>query len=250
MDQKREIEDAVSHFHQPQDGYRFSADSILLADFVDISNRKNVADLGAGCGVVGLCALEKSSVHTTTNLRRSIAPLEHKSPQGLKTAPGPASAMMPRQGPERFYFIEREKTMLESLARNLALYQPRTSVRLVLMERDWRDLSPADFGGPLDYIMANPPYFPLKGSRPSRNPGRDAARREVHGGLADLVAAIGRLLAPDGLAALVLPPGRENDLRKALSENGLEIRSGQKAPAGKTPDLWLLGRSNYSAAAD
>ena len=40
-------------FRQPKDGYRFSIDSVLLADFASLSSGP-IADLGAGCGVISV----------------------------------------------------------------------------------------------------------------------------------------------------------------------------------------------------
>ena len=42
---------------QPQSGYRFSLDSLLLASFVNPGRRHVGVDLGCGCGVVGLALL-------------------------------------------------------------------------------------------------------------------------------------------------------------------------------------------------
>lgn len=212
MDQKRRLKsalqfDAINHFHQPEAGYRFSTDSILLADFADIFDGAKMADLGAGCGVVGLCALEKKKAVQSG----------------------------------RLFFVEREKSFLDSLEKNLALYQPRTLVELSILAADWRELEPRDFGGPLDRIMVNPPYFPLKSGRPSPKAGREAGRRELHGGLADLCRAISRLLAPDGRADLILPAGRTNELLGLIEAQGLAIETSGQAGAGSPPPvLWRL----------
>ncbi len=37
---------------QAKDGYRFSLDPVLLADFVTLRNGERVLDLGTGCGVL------------------------------------------------------------------------------------------------------------------------------------------------------------------------------------------------------
>lgn len=180
--------DAVLNFHQPPDGYRFSVDSILLADFVAAPAAKSAADFGAGCGVVGLCALEKGRC------------------PGLK----------------RMYFIEREPELLTSLEQNVALYRPRTAVELVVLAADWRELRVEDFDGGLDYAMANPPYYPLGTGRTGSRPTVEAARREIHGGLEELIAALNRLLDPDGRLALVLPARRRTELVELFSKYNLE----------------------------
>jgi tRNA1Val (adenine37-N6)-methyltransferase len=182
------IFDAIHNFHQPENAYRFSADSIILAEFVEAAGAARLADLGAGCGIVGLSALEKGRAPAARD----------------------------------YFFVEVNSGCMEALAANLALYQPRTRARLHPVNGDWRSLNPDDFGGPLDYIMVNPPYFPQGSGRPSQNPGSNAARHEIHGGLPDLCAAIARLLAPKGRAALMMPIKREAELLGALKANGLE----------------------------
>lgn len=190
--------DAVVDFHQPPDGYRFSADSILLADFVSAPEAVSVADFGAGCGVVGLCALEKGRL------------------PGLK----------------KMFFVERQPDLLACLEKNLALYQPRTAVELILISADWRELTGADFGGGLDYAMANPPYYPLGTGRTGPRPTVEAARRELHGSLGELIAAVARILNLGGQMALVLPARRQGELLELMSKCSLEATRQQMA--GKT----------------
>lgn len=190
--------DAIDNFYQPENGYRFSADSIILAEFAEAPQAARLADLGAGCGIVGLAALEKGRC--------------------------PAA--------KDFFFVEICPDFMKPLEANLALYQPRTMAKLHPVNRDWRALSPEDFSGPLDYILVNPPYFPQGSGRPSPNPATNAAKREIHGDLNDLCAALARLLAPQGRAALTLPVGREKDLLAALQNNALEeVRSSR--PEGR-----------------
>ena len=193
--------DAVENFCQPERGYRFSADSVLLAEFVEARGLERVADFGAGCGVVGLCALEKGRA------------------AGIGT----------------LFFVEREPEFRESLDKNVALYQKRTPTELIVVQSDWRDLTLERFGGPLDYVMANPPYFPAGSGRPNRSPSVNAARRETYGGLEDLVKTLARLLIPEGRAALMLPAARKGELLQVLREHHFRlerleiVRSG---PAG------------------
>jgi tRNA1Val (adenine37-N6)-methyltransferase len=42
---------------QPEGGYRFSLDSLLLASFVNVTRGQRGVDLGCGCGVIGLALL-------------------------------------------------------------------------------------------------------------------------------------------------------------------------------------------------
>lgn len=178
MGRNLRIADAVEHFHQPKNGYRSSADSILLADFVSVKRGERVADFGAGCGVVGLSALEKGRVRSVKQL----------------------------------FFVEREPVILGCLRENMSLYQPRTATELLMVPADWRKLTVDDFGGELDYVMVNPPYFGKNDGRLSPCPAVEAGRREIYGNLSDLIQCISLILASTGRVALVLPARRKEEL--------------------------------------
>ena len=198
--------DAVVDFHQPKD-YGFTSDSILLAKFADFSGVGRAADFGAGCGIVGLCALENSVDHLI----------------------------------KRMFFVEAEPGFFEFLDKNLALYESRCQTALTSLKSDWRCLSKGDFDGPLDCILCNPPYFPLEEGRSSPSPLRDSARRERRGNLADLVAKCAELLTAKGRLALTLPFGRGAELESLLTRHGFAKRRAQAAwHKGGKPRLLLL----------
>ena len=202
-------EDAVWRFHQPEWGYRFTEDALVLARFVDLAGARRAADFGAGCGVVGLSVLTG----------------------------GRAPAL------ERLFFVEIAPGSAAALALNLALHRPRAGVALELLQADWRRLTPDDFGGRLDYVFANPPYFPRRSGRPSARPEVEAARREIHGGLAELVDSLARVLRPGGRAALMLPPRRRAELEDCLAVRGFKVRRrAEETPraAGAGPRLSLV----------
>jgi tRNA1Val (adenine37-N6)-methyltransferase len=46
---------------QPRHGYRFSVDSLLLADFVRIRKFDHILDIGTGCGVIAMVLAKKHS---------------------------------------------------------------------------------------------------------------------------------------------------------------------------------------------
>lgn len=77
-------------------------------------------------------------------------------------------------------------------------------------------------------VVANPPYFKMGAGRMSPDPLRRAARFELHGTLADFVAAGARNLAPEGRFCLVLPPARQEELLALLPEAGLWPRRVQE----------------------
>ncbi|MDR2460959.1 MAG: hypothetical protein LBE38_09310 [Deltaproteobacteria bacterium] len=169
---------------QPQDGYRFSRDSILLAALAPPFQGVRLAcDLGAGCGVVGLEALVNGNYPS------------------LKT----------------LFLVEKDRSFLPFLESNIerarALMEKPPDIKILL--KDWCNLSPADFGGPLDYLTSNPPYFDLISARPSRH--GDLARRASGNKLADFVACAQRIMAPMGIFTLSFPKRRYYELVKLLS---------------------------------
>lgn len=45
--------------YQPVEGYRFSVDSIILANFINLKRLNNALDLGAGTGIIGMIIAKK-----------------------------------------------------------------------------------------------------------------------------------------------------------------------------------------------
>jgi tRNA1Val (adenine37-N6)-methyltransferase len=67
--------------HQHREGYRFSMDSVLLYDFVDLKRAERIADFGAGSGVVGLLLAKKypDARVTLVELQDSLYKLARKN---------------------------------------------------------------------------------------------------------------------------------------------------------------------------
>ncbi len=110
--------------------------------------------------------------------------------------------------------------------------------RLHVVQADLREVH-----GPKAGLVAfNPPYFRKGEGRGSPHPGRDAARREQHGTLADFVACARRLVAPHGTVAAVIPDARVSELQHLCHASGLHLRTSQWVTARKdaAPHLALL----------
>ncbi len=146
---------------QPAVGYRFTRDSLALADFVDISAAESLLDLGAGVGVVPLRLWQRSSFHFAVG-------------------------------------VELQKDLADLAAHNVT--QNGLGQRIKILPEDILSLESADFGSlgksdlyrGFEVISANPSFYPLGGGRLNPNQQKAIARHEVGLKLPELVKACRR----------------------------------------------------------
>jgi tRNA1Val (adenine37-N6)-methyltransferase len=172
---------------QPQRGYRFNVDSLLLVHFAaeGLPPAPRVTDLCAGVGVIGLAlSLRWPEAQVT------LAELQ------------PHMAALARRNVEENAMNSRVSVVEVDLA-------------------DGRAARAALPGAACELVVASPPYFPV-GAGPTVPDGGEAiARHEVRMGLGDLAREARRLLLPGGRAAVVFPAERLPALLAALDGEGL-----------------------------
>ena len=164
-----ELRDHGLRVIQPQGGYRFSLDPLLLCDFAETAHCSRIVDLGTGCGIIPLI-------------------LARKIPDASLVA------------------VELQEEMAGLAARNVALngFQDRIEVVCddVLSLR--RRFPVSSF----DLVTANPPYRKPGSGRVSPKAGRDLARHESSAGLADFLAIAKYLVKPSGALCFISHPSR------------------------------------------
>jgi len=170
------------NFLQPKKGYRFSVDAPLLAGFIDVRPDDRVADLGAGCGVVGILLAH------FTPIRRLVA-------------------------------VEVQAELAGLARRNAELNGFSDLIRI--RNQDVSDFVTTEPSGSYDLVVSNPPFQPVGASRPSSHPQRAVARQEILLTPASLFAAASRLLRTGGRLGLVHRPWRWPELRPELERHGL-----------------------------
>lgn len=144
---------------QPQGGYRFSLDPLLLTAFADIPTRATVADLGAGSGVIPL--------------------------------------LLARGGKGRaFVGFEVQAQAAERAARSVALNGLCGQIRIVCA--DVRALPEEFAAGSFAAVVTNPPYRKPASGRVAPGAERGLARHELAGGLTDFLRAGSFLLNNGG----------------------------------------------------
>ncbi|HEX7519419.1 MAG TPA: methyltransferase [Candidatus Deferrimicrobium sp.] len=126
---------------QPERGYRFSIDSVILAGFAAPLCRGAVLDLGTGCGVMLL-------------LLSRLAP-------GMLAGTG----------------VELQEDLLDFARRNFRDNCP--DGRLFAVPGDFRREIPGIEPGSFDLVVSNPPYGRAGHGRRNPDPGKESARHEV-----------------------------------------------------------------------
>ena len=170
---------------QPERGYRFSIDSVILAGFAAAYCRGSVLDLGTGCGVLLL-------------LLSRLAPAMH-------TGTG----------------VELQEDLLVFARRNFRDNCP--DGRLVGVTGDFRGAIPGVEPGSFDLVVSNPPYGRAGHGRRNPDPGKETARHEVTCALPELFAAASRFLSTDGRFAFILPYRRLSEIDPCAGMEGLRV---------------------------
>lgn len=171
------------HLEYPDDQFRLSTDTMVLADFCRLPRAARVCDLGCGCGALSLllCAGHPDACVTGVELQ-SVA------------------AHFARENARRNALEDRFRICEGDL-------------------RDYRTLLPH---GAFDAVAANPPYYPTASGKAAQSGALAAARSEATCTLRELCACAAWSLKYGGRFFLVHKPERLADLICALREHALE----------------------------
>ena len=168
---------------QAKDGYRFSLDPVLLADFVTLRNGERILDLGTGCGVLPL--------------------------------------LLARRDPElQVVGWERQPQMVDRACRGVEMSGMTEQISIV--EADLREYRILAAAGSFDLVVSNPPYRIVGSGRIAPVEERAAARHEMAGGLSDFLAAASWCLKNGGRFALVYLAERLSELLVGMTTVGIE----------------------------
>lgn len=150
--------------HQRRKGHRAGTDGVLLAACLPPEARE-IADLGAGNGVVGLIAAR-------------LNPLS------------------------RVVLFERDAEALALAERNIAENALEARVRIAKADAlalgkaaEWREK--------FDFVLSNPPFHPADAMRPSPDAGKAAAHAMPKAALPLWLAGMAAILAPKGRFVLI-----------------------------------------------
>lgn len=167
---------------QPEQGYRFSLDSLLLACFARVPARGCGLDLGSGCGVVGLGVLLAN-------------------PEAELTFTG----------------LDIQQEMVECARHNSRLLGYQEQLDYVLQDvSSYRGMA-----NQADFAVANPPYRNRERGRVSPGSSRFTARFEGEAGLEAFCRAATRVLKDKAPFFLVHLPERLEEVVRTCGEVSL-----------------------------
>ena len=174
---------------QKKKGYRFSADSVLLAGFaLPLSQSDTVIDLGTGSGVVPLILAQKTPVRNIIG-------------------------------------IEIQEGLADIAIRNIELNN--LSARIKIVRGDFRELEQISCleikEGSFSVVMSNPPYTAAGSGRVSPFSEKAVAKTEIACTLSDVIISAKYLAAKNGRVILIYPVLRLQEMFSVINDNKLVI---------------------------
>jgi len=171
------------HLYQPAKGYRFSVDALLLFDFVNLKTVLNIADLGAGSGIVGIL-LAKKYFHSQVTL------------------------------------FELQDSLASLAEKNTALN--RMDDRVKAVKCDLRNHAMLSSSPRFDLVVSNPPFRRCKSGLLNVEEEKAIARHEIMLKLDELADAAAALLKIRGRFCLIHHPNRLGELIVELKKRAME----------------------------
>lgn len=158
---------------QPEKGYRFSMDPVILADHINTTGVKKVIDAGCGCGIISLLLAAK-------NPKLKITGIEIQ---------------------EELFLFARRNILTNKLTNNIHI-----------LHNDIKNITIADIDGRADIVVSNPPYKKQNSGRLNPDSQKAIARHEIFLNIDMLFNCSKRLLTDKGKVYIIFPAERISDL--------------------------------------
>ena len=171
---------------QPEDGYRFSLDPLILCSRVRPRPGDHILDLGCGCGIMPLVLGDR----------------------------------YPRT---RITGIEIQQALSDLATRNVSANRMHGRIRI--LNKDINRLTLDDIGHPADIIISNPPYKKKGTGRMNPNMEKAIARHEILVTIDQIFHSAATLLSSNGNLRLIFPADRMKDIEEATAAADLFIKS-------------------------
>lgn len=188
---------------QHPDAFRFGMDAVLLADFVRLKPREQVADMGTGTGILPLLLSQKQESCT-------------------------------------FNAFEIQPEMADMASRSIKLNELEN--RIKVFHADMRDAWKHVGREKMHAVICNPPYGKRGGTLTNDAEGVLLARHETDCTIEDVAASCSAVLRNSGRLSIVFPAQRMLELCDALRKARLEPKRIRMvcAHADKAPYLVMI----------
>lgn len=188
---------------QHPDAFRFGMDAVLLADFVRLKPREQVADMGTGTGILPLLLSQKQESCT-------------------------------------FNAFEIQPEIADMASRSIKLNELEN--RIKVFHADMRDAWKHVGREKMHAVVCNPPYGKRGGTLINDAEGVLLARHETDCTIEDVAAACSAVLRNSGRLSIVFPAQRMLELCDALRKARLEPKRIRMvcAHADKAPYLVMI----------
>jgi len=168
---------------QPERGYRFSVDALLLEDFISAKRLCNGVELGAGSGIISVLLAKR-----------------------LKNT--------------KIIAVEIQESLAESAKRNVKLNN--LEHRIEILFEDIKKLKKRFPSNKFDFVFSNPPFRKTKSGLLSTDKERAVARHEIKISLPEIINTASYLLKNTGRLYLIYHPFRLIELIGLLQKARLE----------------------------
>lgn len=170
--------------YQYRDGLTFGTDALLLAAYVRGDASARAIEFGGGTGIVSLLLA----------VRRKVG---------------------------KILSIEAQTEYADLIEKNAVLNDLADRVHTVRGDLREKTVCP---GEGFDLVVTNPPYLRAGAGLPNLSDKKNAARRELRGGISDFCRAAAEKLRTGGRFVCVYRPDRLSDLLCAMREAGIEVK--------------------------
>lgn len=157
--------------------FKFTIDAFLLTGFITPKSQHRIIDLGTGSGVLPLLIAGQNEV-------------------------------------DSIYGLEIQPELVAMAQRSVRLNG--LEQKITIEEGDIRDLPAFLKPNSYDYVISNPPFFPVDQGIVSENKALAIAKFEISCTLDDIIKASTRLIKANGKLALIYPTGRLTNLLNLL----------------------------------
>ncbi len=168
---------------QNKEGYCFTNDAVLLANFVKAGSKDILVDLGCGSGIITIIATVKNNV-------------------------------------KKAYGIEIQNRLANMATKSVELNNLQDKIQII--NSDIKDVSNFIENDSASVVVSNPPYWALKGNKLGKNEELNICRLEVKITLKELIKATQKLLKFGGKFYMVHEANRLSEIMLELKQNKLE----------------------------